>query len=772
MEAQTLSRPRLVDRSGLPGSQRPRFVLVLGMPGSGKSVLLDALLAATPLPVGRVALRRRSSDDPAVLAPALQQLGLTSPSGVESLDQIASPAILAIDNLDRVLDGNGVPTAAAQVWLNAILANPQLTLVATSQVFPDLPAMARLATRGLLTLIGAAELAFSPAECAALWAIHQPAPLAEPDLAALYAAAGGWAAPVVLGCRQRWPLDPSLLSMLVDDVLAQLAPLQLQRLSSVALLDTLSEPAVACLSGVDHGARLISEWQHLGYVQASPQCTLQPLLKVALQRALRAEPAAYQAAILATATWLAAQDDGAALVRLARKTQSWPVLMQLLGQQSAALLRGARHAEVIDWLENVPAAALSAEVGSLLVRCHAAIGDRDRALALLTQLLGQLPSAHDQCTVRLLTASVSLDAPDLDDPALAAADRAHMLHSHGMARAAAGEVESGLDYLGRAAALLEEQGVSRLAGLVLVDYARVAVEAGRYPLAARLLRQAEQVWRDLSPPVPPELASTLKLQALVALHTGPTEDAPLAAAGRRAASADPCAPVLTLRVHGQATVAWHGHTVKLPRHGVELLTMLLLSAGSGMTADELRDRLWGSDGGSADGWRKLLQRVRKLLAPEAIILEGAIYRLDLPPEAIDADVLLVRQWSAGASDLVRLRAAAAYAARPLLPGNDAAWVVGERKAASLRGAELWYAVGNLEGAAGQGDAAAAAYATALQLNPLAERAVVAGMTLALEHGQRCAAIGIYQAYAQQMLDEMGLDPCPTIDALYRRALEP
>ncbi len=670
MEPQTLSRPRLVDRSGLPGSQRPRFVLVLGMPGSGKSVLLDALLAATPLPVGRVALRRRSSDDRTVLDPALQQLGLTSPGALDRLDQIASPAILAIDNLDRVLDGNGVPTAPAQLWLNAILANPHLTLVATSQVFPDLPAMARLATRGLLTLIGAAELAFSPAECAALWAIHQPAPLAEPDLAALYAAAGGWAAPVVLGCRQRWPLDPSLLSMLVDDVLAQMAPLQRQRLSSVALLDTLSEPAVACLSAVDHGARLISEWQHLGYVQASPPCALQPLLKVALQRALRAEPAAYAAAILATATWLAAQDDGAALVRLARKTQSWPALMPLIGQQSAALLSAARHAELIDWLAPVPIAALSAEVGCLLVRCHAAIGDRDQALTLLTQLRGLLPSAADQRTLRLLEASLSLDAGEqaADVPALAA---------------------------GWAA-----QGTSR------------------------------------------------------------------------AASGAPGAPALTLRVHGQATVAWHGHPVKLPRHGVALLTMLLLSAGSGMTADELRDRLWGDDGGSADGWRKLLQRVRKLLAPAAIVLEGAIYQLGLPPEDIDADVLLVRQCPAGASDLARLRTAAAYAARPLLPGNEAAWVVGERNAARLRGAELWYAVGHREGAAGQADAAAAAYATALELNPLAERAVVAGMTLALAHGQRCAAIAIYQTYAQQMLDEMGLDPCPTIDALYRRALEP
>ncbi|MBA3470327.1 MAG: hypothetical protein H0T53_11865, partial [Herpetosiphonaceae bacterium] len=768
-----------------------------------------------------------------------------------------------------------------------------------------------------------------------------------------------------------------------DDVLAQLDPLQRQRLDSVALLDMLSELPVADLSGVDNGARLISEWQHLGYVQSNPQLTLQPLLKTALLRGLRADPAAYHAAIQATAAWFAAHDDFAAVARLAHKTQCWTVLMQTLEQYSSALLNRARFVEVIGWLAKIPDHLLSVEAGSLLVRCYRGINDDAGALLLLNQLLGRLTSAADQLTLRLLKASViqaagataeadRLVAPYLHDLALAVADRARVLRIHGIALAAGGDAEAGLECLACAAALLDDQGASRLAGLVLADYARAAVGMGNYPLAERLLRQAERVWRDLSTPVPPDLACTLNLQAQVALHTGhlaqaerlaeaaydhavwansartiadilitqadialarhhwdiaaaryqlaigqlhlvgdlarlpyllamqaqaarhtsnldtlnamlqqleaaavlvPLDHAWLAAGkaaaylhlgiaggellleqalaalegpptlahglltlllaethwannNRSAAKAAwhtldqlllegrgglpillgalanhsigrlreghlgcqthfagwvtpptdggslPATPLLTLRVHGQTMVAWHDQVVKLPRHGILLLTLLLLSEGSGMTADELRYRLWGDECGSADSWRKLLQRVRKLLSPQAIVLENGVYRLGVPADSIDADVLQVRQCCAGSADPVSLRRAAAYAARPLLAGSEEAWVAGERKVSSLRGADLWYAVGNLERDERQIDASAAAYATALRLNPLSERAVVAAMTLALTHSQRCTAINIFQTYAQHMLDEMGLDPAPAIDALYRQALEP
>jgi ATP/maltotriose-dependent transcriptional regulator MalT/DNA-binding SARP family transcriptional activator len=975
-----LYRPRLIDRSAVPGSL-PRLVLVLGMPGSGKSVLLDAWVNATALPSGRVTLRRRSPLDSTVLAPALRQLGLIGTDCVESLDQITSPCILAIDNLDHVLDDHGVPSAVTQLWLNEILDNPNLTLVATSKVFPALPIMGRLATKGLLKLIGAADLAFNPAECAALWTTHRQNQLSESDLAAMYAATGGWAAPVLLRCYQRFPRDQTLLSLLVEDVLVQLSPLQRQRLTSVALLDRLSAPQVASLSGVANGERLIDEWQHLGYVQSNADITLQPLLKVALQRALQADPAAYNDATLATATWFAQQDDFESVARLAHKTQHWSVLMRIFGQHSAALHSCGRYAEVIGWLAKVPADALSAEVGSLLVRCYVGVNNPAGALLLLSQLLGQRSSASEQRTWQLLKAEVchaagdcaaadGLVTPYLLDMSLSPTERASVLRIHGVALAAGGAEAAGLDCLAGAATLLERQGACHVLGMVLNDYARVAVQLGKYPLAERLLLQVERIWHDLSAPAAPDLATTLNLEALVALHTGRLDEAerlaqaayehgiatgssrtiavtlitqadialarqywdiavarydlasgqlhqvgdlaqlpyvlamqaqaarhtnnldtvravlqqlevaaapvPLdhawLAAGKaaaylklgvsggervleqalallsgppalahglltlllaethwshdnhsaaktswrqldqlldgpggspvilgalanhaisllgeahlhcrsafagRVASATPTAhdttPLLTLRVHGQITVAWHNQEVKLPRHGVLLLTLLLLSAGSGMTADELRQRLWGSDGGSADSWRKLLQRVRKVLPPKTIVLENTTYRLGLAPEEIDADVLLVRHRTMCASDAARLRTAAAYAAMPLLPGSDEAWVVGERKDLSLRGAELWYAVGNLDCDGRQFDAAAAAYATALQLNPLCERAVVAAMTLALEHGQRCAAIGIYQAYSQQMLDEMGLDPCPTIDALYRRALEP
>lgn len=980
----TLNRPRLLEHSGIVYAPLPHLILVVGLPGSGKSVLFDQLIQATSLPTGSIHLRRRSPIDSTALFPALQQLGRSTTEVVEAVGRITTPTVLAIDDLHHVFDDDGVPLLAAQPWLSEILDNPALTVIATTQIFPDLPIIARLAANGCLAIVDAQALAFSKAECVSLWNLHHNTPLSAVEVESLWATTGGWAAPVGLACRQGWPTDPTLLSMLLDDVVERLSPFQRRQLYAITPLDTFSLAQLAALSDVRNAERLLNEWQYLGFLQTATPPTLQPLLHSALRRTLQADPAAYHATLLAIATWHAEQGDFETVASLAHQTQHWPMLMHILAQYSATLHASAHYAAVIRWLNNVPMTAFSAGVGSLLVRCHNSLNDREGALLQLNRLLGFITDADEQRTLHLLKANIyqasgdiaaadALVVPYLEDTRLTAEDRARALRLHGIALASQGAEEAALDCLARAAGMLEDQGPNRLVGLVLGDYANIAARVGRYLLAERLLRRTERVWRDLSTPPPPDLANTLNMQAVVALHMGRVDEAdrlarqayvhamaanrsravagtlatqgdialaqqqwelaatryeiasehmhgagdlallpyvlalhmqaarhtndsatlsallrqtevtssrsPLdrawLAAGKAAAylqlgidgsdtlleralatlgdhltlahgvlmlllaeahwqqrnlaaaqqtwakldqllldgrggipvmlsamashlpallheahfrwhspfagslvgtttlAPRPTAPLLKLRVLGQVRVAWQGEEVKkMPHNGILLLTLLLLAEGSGMTADELRLRLWGSDGGSSDGWRKLLERVRKALAQHSIILEGSSYRLGIPLDAIDADVLLVRHTPLFTPDVSALRAAADYATQPLLPGSDEAWVLGEREILARRGAELWFAVGNLDRDEHSLDAAAHAYATALRLNPLYERAVVAAMTLALDRGQRSEAITIYHAYNQHLIEAMGLDPGSEIAALYHRALDP
>ncbi|HYF62488.1 MAG TPA: tetratricopeptide repeat protein [Herpetosiphonaceae bacterium] len=962
-----IDRPRLLEHSQIGHEAPPRAVLLLGLAGSGKSVALDQIAAASPAPAIAVSL-----------PPAGAAAGFDPAALGERLAGLAAPHGLAVDDFQHGLDERGAPLPQTLAWLDPALANPAVTILAASRVAPEWPPLARLALRDDLVIIDANQLAFTDDEAAELWRLHQEG---APDPAALGRATHGWAALTELVCRQGWPPDPALASLLIDDALATLPPDQLPNLQALAWLDGLTPALVGALSGTGDAVRQIQAWQRLGIVRRQQSPAIAPHLRAALQGQADPHAPAYAQALAELAGHYGAGGDWAALAELTRRTRHWPLLIDELDRHGGALFDAGRYADVVAWLAEVPSPSLTVRAGSLLARCYIGLNDRDGAILTLNRLLGTHIDPISQRTLYVLKANMyqasgdiaaadALVAPYLEDGGLPPDDRARILRIHGIALASQGRDDPALDCFERAAAQIEHQAASRLVGLVLGDYANVAARVGRYRLAERLLRRAERVWRDLSDPPPPDLATTLNMQAVVALQTGRMDEAarladhaleharatgrPRAVIGATATRGDiamvrhewqaaaehyrqandeayatgdltlqpyilaMCAqaarlsdslpllhsvlrsiesiqataaldqawfvvgkaaafihlglpgaaemlqqtldslgdkptlphgmlllmlaearwragdqagaarawarldqllvdgrggvplllepladhagdllvtartqwrsafaarlagagqpadrptPRLALRVLGEQRVQWQGADVeRFPRNGLLALTLLVLSGGAGMTGEELRERIWGDGDGSLAAWRKTLERVRQRM-PGVIVLDGATYRIGLPLEQIDADISLVLNTPLAGGDPAALRQAAEYAARPLLAGIDEPWVLGERQRLLRRGAELWFALGAFEQDEHNLDAAGAAYATALALHPLHERAVIAAMSLALRQARRHEAIEIYRAYSQRSLAELGLDPGPEIEGLYRRALE-
>lgn len=228
-------------------------------------------------------------------------------------------------------------------------------------------------------------------------------------------------------------------------------------------------------------------------------------------------------------------------------------------------------------------------------------------------------------------------------------------------------------------------------------------------------------------------------------------------------------PVLDVRVLGEMSVWWHGRVVRIPKHGYQLLTLLLLAGGGGLDVDDLRTRIW-RDGGSDDGWRKLIERVRHVL-PESINKVGNNYRLNVPFDLIRADVLQVKSTPLINSSSDDLRHVARLVVKPLLPGFDSDWIVGEQAALTERGSEIWFTLGNREQDDQRYDSALEAYRTALVLNPLNERAIIAAMSLALDTQQRHVALDLYERYRHDVGERLGIEPSSLVQALFKRALD-
>ena len=128
------------------------------------------------------------------------------------------------------------------------------------------------------------------------------------------------------------------------------------------------------------------------------------------------------------------------------------------------------------------------------------------------------------------------------------------------------------------------------------------------------------------------------------------------------ADLDGAAPGVSARLLGHVGLLRDGATVPLPGRQAEVLALLLLHR-DGLTAAELRDRVWGPAGPSASTPKAEVSHLRDRLGGKHTI-GSRPYRLDV---AVDADVVRLR----AALDAGRVAEAVALHRGPLLPASEA-----------------------------------------------------------------------------------------------------
>ena len=205
-----------------------------------------------------------------------------------------------------------------------------------------------------------------------------------------------------------------------------------------------------------------------------------------------------------------------------------------------------------------------------------------------------------------------------------------------------------------------------------------------------------------------------------------------------------------------------------------LLARLVLGVGATVSVADLVDSLWGSDPPrtAAKSLQSHVMRLRNALEPgrtgfsSVLVTEGRGYRLDVPPDRVDAEEF-VRLAQAGSAELAARRPAAAAATLrsalrlwcgPAYVGVDAPVVL----AAARRLDDLRVAVLEDRLAAeldlGQAPAVAAELEQLVVEHPYRERSWGLLVLALYRDGRQRDALEAYARCRQVLVDEVGVEP--------------
>lgn len=508
----------------------PRVVLVIGGPGSGKSVLAGDLLAGLELPAARIDLRRASAgwqDTPAAWAS-------TAPGAIPPFDQPGPPFVAAIDNLHLALSPDGVPDRALGAFLARLLDDPRCTLILSSLSFPALPQLVQLAINGEMVVIDGRLLAFDADECRDLWVAQRGAAPSEHVIAELLEATSGWASLVALACNLGWPSDPQLAQMAVEAQISALPDDWQQALLLLAPSRTLGVPQINAATGRSDGDRLLRMWRQAGLLLTDEPALLLPHLRDTLLQTLGRDPARLRMVVAELSAIAFQQGQPGLAVQMGQDTAQWQVLHDLLISQGERLRDTGSAADLVRWLELVRPHSFSPDAELLLVRSQAAMGDFTGALLTSDTILAGNPAPEHIRAMHLIQANIEqargdinaadeLVRPYLHDNRLEPMDRARALRIHGIAQSTRGNDDAALLSLEESSALARGGGPSRLLAMAFGDCGNAAARLGRYILAERYLELAQRTWIALGSP--PDIAVVLNMRAVVMLHTNRLDEA-------------------------------------------------------------------------------------------------------------------------------------------------------------------------------------------------------------------------------------------------------
>ena len=242
--------------------------------------------------------------------------------------------------------------------------------------------------------------------------------------------------------------------------------------------------------------------------------------------------------------------------------------------------------------------------------------------------------------------------------------------------------------------------------------------------------------------------------------------------------------MLAVSVLGPIELRRDGHRIPVrPGKTTEVLIRLALDAGVMVRSERLIEDLWGEDAVATrrNTLQTKISRLRRSLGDAATVTSGrGGYTLGIDPSAVDA--LEVLQLAETTSRLIDEddpwaaletcnSALALFRGEVLCDAGDGDWLVPHRvrlEHVRLRLIEDQLVARLQLGAAGDTIAEIEALVV---LHPLRERLWVLLITALYRDGRQADALAAYQRVRTQLVDALGLDPGPELQALEQQVLE-
>jgi len=216
------------------------------------------------------------------------------------------------------------------------------------------------------------------------------------------------------------------------------------------------------------------------------------------------------------------------------------------------------------------------------------------------------------------------------------------------------------------------------------------------------------------------------------------------------------------------------------RSSARALFFYLLDFPRGVRREKLAEALWpNAEPGSVESnLYPAVHWLRKALWRDALVVEGQVYRLNLgdrlwyDAQEFERLVARARRSPVGSAERIKLlQLAGDLVVTPYLEDLADDWVYARRRHLEELHIQLLFEIAAFAERQQRLDAAIACYTRVLRVDPLHEQANESLMRCYIAQGQAAAAATLYHSYAQALKEDLGLEPPPSMRALFTHPRE-